>query len=63
MNILYLHGWHSVPGGVKPSYLKSQGHQLIEPALPDDDFERAVRIAQQQFSFWKALLFNRLKNC
>lgn len=48
MNILYLHGWHSVPGGVKPSYLRSQGHQLIEPALPDDDFDLAVRIAQAE---------------
>ena len=23
MKILFLHGWHSVPGGVKPSYLMS----------------------------------------
>ena len=22
MKILFLHGWHSVPGGVKPKYLK-----------------------------------------
>ena len=22
MKILFLHGWHSVPGGVKPTYLK-----------------------------------------
>lgn len=48
MKILYLHGWHSVPGGVKPSYLAQHGHDLIEPALPDDDFEAAVRIAQAE---------------
>lgn len=46
MKILYLHGWHSVPGGVKPSFLACHGHDLIEPALPHDDFEGAVRIAQ-----------------
>ncbi len=48
MKILYLHGWHSVPGGVKPTFLKSRGHELIEPALPDDDFAAAVRIAQAE---------------
>jgi len=48
MKILYLHGWQSVPGGVKPSYLKRHGHELIEPALPDDDFEAAVSIAQAE---------------
>lgn len=48
MKILYLHGWHSVPGGVKPSHLARHGHVLIEPALPDDDFEGAVRIAQAE---------------
>ncbi len=26
MKILFLHGWHSVPGGVKPTYLKDNGH-------------------------------------
>jgi hypothetical protein len=46
MKILYLHGWKSVPGGVKPSFLARHGHDLIEPALPHDDFEGAVRIAQ-----------------
>ncbi|WP_045225697.1 YqiA/YcfP family alpha/beta fold hydrolase [Methyloterricola oryzae] len=46
MKILYLHGWQSVPGGVKPSYLKQAGHQMLEPALPDEDFDAAVRIAE-----------------
>jgi alpha-beta hydrolase superfamily lysophospholipase len=46
MKILYLHGWQSVPGGVKPTYLALQGHELLEPALPDEDFAAAVRIAE-----------------
>jgi pimeloyl-ACP methyl ester carboxylesterase len=47
--ILFLHGWKSVPGGVKPSYLKDHGHTVINPKLPDEDFEAAVRIAQAEF--------------
>jgi hypothetical protein len=47
--ILFLHGWHSVPGGVKPTYLKDHGHEVINPALNDDDFEAAVRTAQAAF--------------
>jgi hypothetical protein len=49
MKILFLHGWHSVPGGVKPSYLASHGHEVINPALDDDDFDRAVRTAQAEY--------------
>jgi hypothetical protein len=49
MKLLFLHGWHSVPGGVKPSYLSSHGFEVINPKLPDDDFSEAVRIAQQAF--------------
>jgi hypothetical protein len=49
MKILFLHGWHSVPGGVKPSYLASHGHEVINPALPDEDFDAAVRTAQAAF--------------
>ena len=45
MKILFLHGWASVPGGRKPTYLKDQGHEVINPALPDDDFDEAVCIA------------------
>ena len=49
MKILFLHGWHSVPGGRKPSFLKENGHEVINPALPDEDFERAVQIAQSEY--------------
>jgi alpha-beta hydrolase superfamily lysophospholipase len=49
VKILFLHGWTSVPGGVKPTYLASHGHEVINPALPDEDFPAAVRIAQAEF--------------
>jgi hypothetical protein len=49
MKILFLHGWTSVPGGRKPTYLKNQGHTVLNPALPDNDFDAAVRIAQAEF--------------
>ena len=46
MKILFLHGWHSVPGGVKPTYLKDHGHTVINDKLPDENFAEAVRIAR-----------------
>ena len=49
MKILFLHGWQSVTGGVKPTYLKEAGHEVINPALPHEDFAEAVRIAQAEF--------------
>ena len=49
MKILFLHGWQSVPGGVKPTSLKNHGHTVINPALDHDDFEAAVRTAQEEF--------------
>lgn len=49
MKILFCHGWTSVPGGKKPTFLKEHGHEVINPALPDDDFDEAVRIAQAEF--------------
>src|ERR1039457_2556052 len=49
MKILFLYGWHSVPGGVKPSFLAQHGHEVINPKLPDEDFTEAVRIAQEEF--------------
>ena len=49
MKILFLHGWQSVPGGVKPTFLKHHGHEVLNPKLPDDDFAEALRIAQDIF--------------
>ncbi|MDR3632758.1 MAG: hypothetical protein P4L84_02920 [Isosphaeraceae bacterium] len=49
MTILFLHGWHSVPGGVKPSFLAQHGHAVINPALSDDDFDEALRTAQAEY--------------
>ena len=49
MKILFLHGWHAAPGGVKPMLLAQHGHEVINPKLPDDDFDEAVRIAQEEF--------------
>lgn len=49
MKILFLHGWNSVPGGVKPAYLASHGHEVINPDLPHEDFAEAVHIAQAEF--------------
>ena len=49
MRLLFLHGWHSVPGGVKPTYLVQCGHQVANPALDDDDFEAALATAQEVF--------------
>ena len=49
MKILFLHGWTSTPGGKKPTYLASHGHEVSNPSLPDDDFDEAVRIAQTEY--------------
>jgi len=49
MKILFLHGWHSVAGGVKPTYMKDSGHEVLNPALDDDDFDLAVRTAQAEY--------------
>ena len=48
MKILFLHGWNSVPGGVKPTYLIEHGHEVVNPKL-SDDFEEALRTAQEEF--------------
>jgi len=49
MKILYLHGWNSSLGGVKPTSLRSRGHEVIEPALDHDDFGLALATAQAAF--------------
>lgn len=49
MKLLFLHGWHSVVGGVKPTNLKDAGHTVFNPALDDEDFDAAVRTAQAEY--------------
>ena len=49
MKILFLHGWKSIPGGVKPTYLKEAGHEVINPKLDDDDFDAAIETAQAEY--------------
>lgn len=49
MRVLYLHGLHSRPGGVKPTYLRSLGHEVVNPHLPDEDFAESVRRARDAF--------------
>lgn len=49
MKNLFLHGWQSVPGGVKPTFLALHGYKIINPKLTDEDFNEAVRIAQAGF--------------
>jgi hypothetical protein len=49
VKVLFLHGWHSVPGGVKPTHFRRHGHKVVNPALPDDDFNAAVSLAQAEF--------------
>ena len=49
MTILFLHGWTSVIGGRKPTFLQEAGHTILNPSLPDEDFEEAVRIAQAEY--------------
>src|SRR5712671_3150282 len=49
MKIFFLHGWQSVPGGVKPTFLAQHGHEVINPKLPDDKFADAAKVAQAEF--------------
>ena len=32
MKILFFHGGTSTPGGVKPTYLKNHGREVLNPA-------------------------------
>ena len=49
MKILFLHGWHSVPGGVKPTFLKDHGDRSSTQPL----------IAMTSMPLWRPPL-NRL---
>jgi hypothetical protein len=49
LNVLYLHGWHSKVGGVKPTFLEGRGFNVINPALDDEDFAAALASAQAEY--------------
>lgn len=49
MKVLFLHGWQSVVGGVKPTHLRQAGHEVLNPKLDDDDFDLALKTAQTYF--------------
>ena len=49
MKILFLHGYGSQPGGIKPTLLRAQGQEVLNPAFAAEDFEMSVGIAQQAF--------------
>ena len=49
MIVLFLHGFGSDPDGIRPTFLKQQGYDVIHPALSDGDFTESLRIAQRAF--------------
>ncbi len=46
MKILFLHGMESKPGGTKATFLKNAGFDVLNPALPRNDFGISVKVAQ-----------------
>jgi alpha-beta hydrolase superfamily lysophospholipase len=49
MKVLFLHGYGSDPNGIRPTFLRERGYEVVHPALPDDDFQASLQIAQQSF--------------
>ena len=47
MKILFLHGLESSSYGNKVKYLKSLGHEVVNPVLPRDSWSDSVRIASE----------------
>ena len=47
--ILFLHGYGSDPNGIRPTFLEESGSEVVHPALPDDDFQQSLKIAQEAF--------------
>jgi len=43
MIVLFLHGWQSIVGGMKPTFLAEAFHTVLNPALPHEDFSRGAR--------------------
>jgi hypothetical protein len=49
MKVLFLHDSGFAPRGVMPSHLANAGLDVVDPKLPDDDFDESVRIAEGVF--------------
>ena len=47
LKILFLHGLESSSYGNKVKYLKSLGHEVVNPVLPRDSWSDSVRIASE----------------
>ena len=47
--ILFLNGYGTRPGGIISTILRTHGHQVVEPDLPDDNFARSVSTSQRVF--------------
>ena len=51
MKVLFLHGLESKPGGSKAKALKEAGFEVLNPALPREPFDMAVKIAQDVINY------------
>ena len=51
MKVLFLHGLESKPGGRKAKFLQDKGHTVLNPALPREPFDIAVKIAQDVINY------------
>ena len=54
MKVLFLHGWQSIPGGVKPTFLAQHSHTVFNPALPDEDYEETTWCRLPTVMNWSA---------
>lgn len=48
--VLYLHGYGARPGGFKPTFLRESGFEVVNPGLPDDDFDESLQIARESLA-------------
>jgi predicted esterase YcpF (UPF0227 family) len=49
VTIVYVHGWQSVPGGVKPTFLAQHGQQGQRLKAAQQGYQEAVQTAQNEF--------------
>ena len=55
MKVLFLHGWNSKPGGMKPTYLVNHGHEVINPALSDDEWISMADLSRSEGTGYAAM--------